>query len=102
MAEPLHQIGAPIPFGALVRLSLKLTGIEVQRAPNRKRKLVVVGEAQCVFAIGLLDRGQALEIDEQGVGIVACNFGVIGIREGRIKQVAIFRFAVVHGQPEIL
>ena len=76
MAQALHQVGAAIPLGALIRVGAELTLPEVEGAPADQQIALVVGESQFMRPVFLAHRRHRLQVGEEGVRVGAGHLGV--------------------------
>ena len=71
MAEPLDQIGAPVPDRVLVRIRLERSAAGEQQIPAEHQRANVEGKRHLVGRGRPFDRRHAHEIGKQGVAVLA-------------------------------
>ena len=89
MPQPLHQVGAAVPFGRRIDRGLPRFGAEIQCTPDSQRRLGVERKRERMRLGRRMHRRQALQIGEQRVGILAHDARVLGIGKGRVQQTAV-------------
>ena len=102
MRGPLHQVGAPVPFGRPLRIGREFARREIERIPDPHRGADVERERQRVRDHLVLHRRDGLEVgaDRQHVG--ARHLGVGGVRHGGIKPRAIGTNSPANGVVELV
>ncbi|MNS85120.1 hypothetical protein D3C72_1189750 [compost metagenome] len=101
MPQPLHQIGAAVPRGALAGLFLIDGLFEEDEVPELERPAHIHRPADVGRPVGLPHRRHTMHeirVERGQVGIV--DLGVGRIRHGRIQVVAVLRHAFAHGTVE--
>ena len=102
MRGPLHQEGAAVPFGRLLRIGLEFARGEIQRIPDPHRGADVERERQRVGDHRILYRRDGLEIGADREHVVARHLGVGRVGHGGIKPRAIGTNALANGVVELV
>ena len=102
MAQALHQIGAPVPLGRLLRVRLKRRRLEKQAAPDGQCRLRAQRPFQGVWGRGLPGGRLSQQPGEQGIAVLAGDHAGVVVGEGRRKQSAVARAPEVQGGPEFV
>ena len=97
VAQALHQVGAAVPDGVLLRVGHEGGLVGEHRIPVGQAPALVEGEVHAQGLVGLGHRRHALaQVGPQRGHVLVAHLGVGGVRHGRVEPVAIGGHAVAH------
>ena len=102
MAEPIDEIGAAIPFGALPRISAVWRVVEIEQVPERDDPALVQREGQRVCRRPLRHQCPRHHKGIERMQVVVRDAHVMGIRKSRVEMTPVARDAVAHRAVECL
>ena len=102
MAQALHQVGAPVPLGALGLVGLKRGRLKKQTAPHGQGGLGAKRPCQAVGGLGLRHRRKGVQPRKNRVAVLPGDHAGVVVWKSRGQKPTVRRPASVHGLPKIL
>ncbi len=100
MAKAGDEVGAPVPFGAVLRVGVERLRMKEQQVPEDHRPALVERIDQVVRLLIGLDRPPGHDEGIERADVVIVQPGEVAVGEGREKMRPLARHALPHGAAE--
>lgn len=102
MPEPLGEISAVIPFGALIRIRLEFARLEEQFVPACHADADIERKRQLVRSNRIVHGRHGVEIGPDRECVVARDLCIVSVRHRRIEPLAVAASALGQGVDEFV